>query len=86
MVPPKPFHYEPMNRFLAYDRWTLLPDPDGHHLVRLEEMVRAWSMREVCHRARFWEVPDFMRDEKYFGTAVRAKLQKELEDLDAKRA
>jgi hypothetical protein len=44
-----PFHYERMNRNLAYDRWKLMQDAGGHREVRLELMLRTRSLKEVSH-------------------------------------
>lgn len=78
-----PFHYERMNRYLAYDRWMLIQEADGYREVRLELMLRTWSLKEVSYRTLSWEVSAFLKDPLYFGTLVRSKLLKEIEKLDA---
>ena len=80
---PTPFHYEPRNKRLAFDRWTLFVEPDGYREVRLEHMTRTLSLEEVPIRMESWEVNNFLHNPQFFGTAVRSKLLKELEKYNA---
>lgn len=83
---PKPFHYEPMNKRFAYDRWTLITEPDGYREVRLEHMARTLSLKEVLIRMESWDVDNFLQNPQFFSTAVRSKLLRELEKYNAKRS